>query len=82
MNRFLNRLPTITIREGHRVKVYVTSDLDLPAWTPATATGRFGRQEDRWSDGSRQASFCSRWSRRRAHAQLAVIDPRTLCKRS
>lgn len=34
MNRFLNRLPTITIREGHRVKVYVTSDLDLPAWTP------------------------------------------------
>lgn len=33
MNRFLNRLPTITVREGHRVKVYVTSDFDLPAWT-------------------------------------------------
>lgn len=33
MNRFLNRLPSITIREGHRIKVYVTSDLDLPAWT-------------------------------------------------
>ena len=32
MNRFLNRLPTITIREGHRVKVYLTSDLDLPAY--------------------------------------------------
>jgi type IV secretion system protein VirB10 len=32
MNRFLNRLPTITIREGHRVKVYVTSDLELPAY--------------------------------------------------
>lgn len=31
MNRFLNRLPTITIREGHRVKVYLTSDLELPA---------------------------------------------------
>lgn len=30
MNRFLNRLPTVTIREGHRVKVYVTSDLELP----------------------------------------------------
>jgi type IV secretion system protein TrbI len=30
--RFLNRLPTITIREGHRVKVYVTSDLELPAY--------------------------------------------------
>lgn len=39
MNRFLNRLPTITIREGHRVKVYVTSDLDLPAWTPPGAGG-------------------------------------------
>jgi type IV secretion system protein TrbI len=32
MNRFLNRLPTVTIREGHRLKVYVTSDLDLPEW--------------------------------------------------
>jgi type IV secretory pathway VirB10-like protein len=32
INRFLNRLPTITIREGHRVKVYLTSDLDLPAY--------------------------------------------------
>ena len=32
MNRFLNRLPTITIREGHRVKVYITSDLQLPAY--------------------------------------------------
>ena len=31
MNRFLNRLPTITIREGHRVKVYLTNDIDLPA---------------------------------------------------
>lgn len=33
MSRFLNRMPTITIREGHRVKVYITSDLDLPAWS-------------------------------------------------
>jgi type IV secretion system protein VirB10 len=32
MNRFLNRLPTITIREGHRVKVYLTSDLELPTY--------------------------------------------------
>jgi type IV secretion system protein VirB10 len=38
LNRFLNRMPTITIREGHRVKVYVTSDLDLPEWS-ATAAG-------------------------------------------
>lgn len=36
MNRFLNRLPTITIREGHRVTVYLTTDLELPAYsTPA-----------------------------------------------
>jgi type IV secretory pathway VirB10-like protein len=32
MNRFLNRLPTVTIREGHRLKVYLTSDLDLPSY--------------------------------------------------
>jgi type IV secretion system protein VirB10 len=38
MNRFLNRLPTITIREGHRVKVYLTSDLELPAYEPMTAS--------------------------------------------
>lgn len=37
MNRFLNRLPTITIREGHRVKVYLTSDLELPAYVPAAS---------------------------------------------
>ena len=40
MNRFLNRLPTITIREGHRVKVYLTSDLELPAYQ-SPASGRF-----------------------------------------
>jgi type IV secretion system protein VirB10 len=39
MNRFLNRLPTVTIREGHRVKVYLTSDLELPAYDePASST--------------------------------------------
>jgi type IV secretion system protein VirB10 len=32
MNRFLNRAPSITIREGHRVKVYVTSDFQLPPY--------------------------------------------------
>lgn len=37
MSRFLNRMPTITIREGHRVKVYITSDLDLPEWSPASS---------------------------------------------
>jgi type IV secretion system protein VirB10 len=38
MNRFLNRMPTITIREGHRVKVYITSDLDLPEWQWASSS--------------------------------------------
>lgn len=35
---FLNRLPTITIREGHRVKVYLTSDLELPAYSDSEPT--------------------------------------------
>jgi type IV secretion system protein VirB10 len=30
LDRFLNVLPTITIREGHRVKVYLSGDLLLP----------------------------------------------------
>jgi type IV secretion system protein VirB10 len=38
MNRFLNRLPTITIREGHRVKVYLTSDLELPVYGVTTGS--------------------------------------------
>jgi type IV secretion system protein VirB10 len=41
MNRFLNRLPTITIREGHRVKVYLTSDIELPSYTAAVDSRRF-----------------------------------------
>ncbi len=32
LDRFLNVLPTITIREGFRIKVYLTNDLDLPAY--------------------------------------------------
>jgi type IV secretory pathway VirB10-like protein len=32
LSRFLNRLPTVTIREGHRVEVYITKDLDLPPY--------------------------------------------------
>ena len=33
MQRFLNRMPTITIREGDRVKVYLTSDIELPVFS-------------------------------------------------
>jgi type IV secretion system protein VirB10 len=32
LDRFLNRLPTITIREGHRVKIYLSADLSLPEY--------------------------------------------------
>lgn len=41
LDRFLNILPTITIREGHRIKVYLTRDLDLPAYSqqPSVAGG-------------------------------------------
>jgi type IV secretion system protein TrbI len=30
LDRFLNIMPTVTIREGHRVKVYLAGDLTLP----------------------------------------------------
>ena len=33
LDRFFNQLPTITIREGHRITVYLTRDLTLPAWS-------------------------------------------------
>jgi type IV secretion system protein TrbI len=45
MNRFLNRLPTITIREGHRVKIYITSDLELPEWTTPSIAGLVERRQ-------------------------------------
>jgi type IV secretion system protein VirB10 len=30
LDRYLNVLPTITIREGYRIKVYLTADLEIP----------------------------------------------------
>jgi type IV secretory pathway VirB10-like protein len=32
LDRYLNVLPTFTVREGHRVKIYLTADLPLPAY--------------------------------------------------
>jgi type IV secretory pathway VirB10-like protein len=32
LSRLANRLPTVTIRPGQRVKVYLSSDLELPAY--------------------------------------------------
>jgi len=36
LDRYLNVLPTITIREGYRIKVYLTNDLALPAYAAAS----------------------------------------------
>lgn len=33
LDRYLNVLPTVTIREGHRIKVYLTNDLHLPVYS-------------------------------------------------
>ncbi len=33
LDHFLNLLPTITIREGHRVKIYLSGDLTLPDYS-------------------------------------------------
>jgi type IV secretion system protein VirB10 len=40
LDRYLNVLPTITIREGHRIKVVLTNDLVLPAYTDTDAAPR------------------------------------------
>ncbi|GGA80192.1 hypothetical protein GCM10011507_34300 [Edaphobacter acidisoli] len=39
LDRFVNIPPTITIREGHRIKVYITQDLLLPAYENHTVPG-------------------------------------------
>ena len=36
LDRFLNILPTITIREGHRIKVYLSGDLAVPDYASHT----------------------------------------------
>jgi type IV secretion system protein TrbI len=32
LNRLSSRLPEVTIREGHRIRIYVTRDIELPAY--------------------------------------------------
>jgi type IV secretion system protein VirB10 len=41
LDRFMQIPPTITIREGHRVKVYITQDMLLPAYENHTIPGSF-----------------------------------------
>lgn len=37
LDRYLNRLPKVTVREGHRIRIHLTRDLELPAF-PAQHT--------------------------------------------
>ena len=39
LDRYLNILPTVTIREGFRIKVYLTNDLDLPVYAAPNSDG-------------------------------------------
>jgi type IV secretory pathway VirB10-like protein len=41
LDRFINIPPTITIREGHRIKVYITQDMLLPAYENHTIPSDF-----------------------------------------
>jgi type IV secretion system protein TrbI len=41
LDRFTNIPPTITIREGHRIKVYITQDMLLPAYENHTMPSSF-----------------------------------------
>jgi type IV secretion system protein VirB10 len=45
LEKFLNVLPTITIREGHRVKVYLTADLALPDYANHTMASNLNGKE-------------------------------------
>jgi type IV secretion system protein VirB10 len=39
LDRYLNVLPTITIREGYRIKIYLTNDFLLPPYVSTVAGG-------------------------------------------
>jgi type IV secretion system protein TrbI len=41
LDRFINIPPTVTIREGHRIKVYITQDMLLPAYAAHTIPSDF-----------------------------------------
>jgi len=41
LDRFINIPPAITIREGHRIKVYITQDMLLPAYENHTIPSNF-----------------------------------------
>lgn len=37
LDRFLNVLPSVTVREGHRLRIYLTKDLELPPYSEQPA---------------------------------------------
>jgi type IV secretion system protein VirB10 len=41
LDKFIQIPPTITIREGHRVKIYFTQDMLLPAYSNHTIPQTF-----------------------------------------
>ena len=45
IGRNLNRPPSITIREGHPVEIYLNTDLHLPEYQPVISTGFGGTQK-------------------------------------
>jgi type IV secretion system protein TrbI len=47
LDRVLNLMPTVTVREGHRLKVYLSRDLDLPPYRPARALDQTLTQRQR-----------------------------------
>lgn len=48
LDRYINRLPKVTIREGHRIRIYLTEPLELPAYRAR----RNGRQEQQTGLGA------------------------------
>jgi type IV secretory pathway VirB10-like protein len=43
LDKFLNIMPTVTVREGHRVKVYLSGDLALPDYSSHKLPSDMGR---------------------------------------
>jgi type IV secretory pathway VirB10-like protein len=48
LDRYLNVLPTFTIREGHRIKVYLTGDLILPEYATHAVPKDLSNGVPRW----------------------------------
>ena len=49
MQRFLNRLPTVTIRAGHRLRIWFTADVLIRA-RPASQAARLRLREGLWPE--------------------------------